>query len=353
MPLYYPSSTTYYTFDSTASADLGAFLWTDPIVTEATAPDFTNTGRRWCWDNSSTPSADIGPTSGEGSTATDGYVYTEMSSPGVGNDVFSFEKTSTSDSTSPISMDAASFSINVDFSSNQRGDDNLAAIQLYTNEAGAGWVARGSDFGGGDVATGGVQIWRQRSVDLTGVVSSTDTRLQFRMTVGSSAGGELMWHNDIGWDRIRISLTDALSNEVKGVTYSHASTSVLGSCTVSLWLDNGDNTVSFKDQITSDSTDGSYVFTGVGSASTLHFITATINTGSSDLMDISDRTVTPSSTYGGSVDLYLRSQVDKSETAGDGDLRLRTQASKISTSTGVAFFGHGLLLSSDRNRLVY
>lgn len=201
----------HYTFDTQNGADADAFLYTDPVATDATLPQAAGTARRWCHDTNDTTSTDVGPTSGEGGSP-DGYLYTEASSPGAANDNFYLELDQT--------LNAAIHDIVVEFSTNQRGDTNDATCQVQTNENGAGWVNRGTQFGGsGDpnkVATAGTQIWAQRSVDLTGLISHASTRIRIRITFPSAG---TIWHNDYGLDRIAFIGTDQLTQDQDGFRF--------------------------------------------------------------------------------------------------------------------------------------
>ncbi len=207
MSFRYPAAGTY-TFDTQSGSDADSFLYTDPVATDATLPQDPNTGRRWCWDEDDTTSTDVGPTSGAGGDP-DGYLYTEASSPGAFDDEFYLELDQT--------LDAASNSIEVQFKTNQRGDNNNAECVVETNENGAGWVERGSTFGGsGDsdkVATGGSQIWSSRSVDLDGLISHASTRIRIKITFPASGTS---WHNDYGLDEIVFIGTTSIAKEQEG-----------------------------------------------------------------------------------------------------------------------------------------
>jgi len=209
MAFRYPAAGTY-TFDTQTGSDADQFLYTDPVATDATLPQAANTARRWCWDSDDTTSTDVGPTSGAGGDP-DGYLYTEASSPAAFDDEFYLEFDTT--------LNAATNDIEVQFKTNQRGDNNDATCVVETNENGAGWVERGSTFGGsGDpnkVDTGGTQIWASRSVDLTGLISHSSTRIRIKITFPSSGTS---WHNDYGLDEIVFIGTD------KGPTISSVDT---------------------------------------------------------------------------------------------------------------------------------
>lgn len=210
MAFRYPSSGTY-TFDTQSGSDADEFLYTDPVATDATLPQSANTARRWCHDTNDTTSTDVGPTSGAGGDP-DGYLYTEASSPGAFDDEFYLEFDTT--------LDASANNIEVQFKTNQRGNDNNATCVVETNENGAGWVERGSTFGGsGDadkVATGGTQIWSSRTVDLTGLISHASTRIRIKIVFPSSGTA---WHNDYGLDEIVFIGTTSTEIEQEGFRF--------------------------------------------------------------------------------------------------------------------------------------
>ncbi len=191
-----------YTFDSQGDADSDALLYTDPVETNATLPQGPNTARRWCWDEDDTTSTGVGPTSGAGGSP-DGYLHIESSSPTALADEFYLELENPLSLGAPYSFPASLYNILVEFKTNVRGDDADSTIELQTNE-GAGWVTQLS-IGPGDpnkVASGGVDIWAPRSVDLTGVVTAA-CRIRIRVVMA----GATIFHNDIGFDEIKFTLT--------------------------------------------------------------------------------------------------------------------------------------------------
>lgn len=206
MAFRYPAAGSY-TLDSLAIAETN-FNFSDPIGTGLQSSD---TDRRWCWHNADTVSTDVGPTSGNGGDP-DGYVYTEMSGVGAFDDEFYMEFDQT--------LDASANNIEVQFKTNQRGDNNDCTSVVETNENGAGWVERGSTFGGsGDsdkVATGGTQIWSSRSVDLTGLISHASTRIRIKLVMPSAGTN---WHNDYGIDELVFIGTAAGEVEQEGFRF--------------------------------------------------------------------------------------------------------------------------------------
>jgi len=251
-----------YTFDTQGGADALAFIWTDPL---GTGLQVANTARRWSHGTNDTASTGVGPTSGAGGNP-DGYAYTEMSSPGAFNDVFTMELDTNFDC-------AANSNVTVKWKTNQRGEFNDATCQLQSNENGAGWVNRGSLFGGsGDpdkVATGGVQIWSQRSVDISALgVSHASTRA--RLVVTAPAAGTT-WHSDYGIDEFEV-LTSVFY-KLDGITKDNAGTA-LGSCECHLFKDNLDDTSSFVAHLTSNVSTGAYSFTGLTDNDSQYFVVA-------------------------------------------------------------------------------
>ncbi|PID33457.1 hypothetical protein CR969_00645, partial [Candidatus Saccharibacteria bacterium] len=178
-----------YTFDADNDTDESAWTFNAPG-----ANGLNSSGtRRWVHDTNDTSSSNVGPTSGQ-SGSPDGYVYTEASNPTTYNDVFTMTHVAT--------LDAATDDWKVEFYWNQRGNSNRAIVYVETNEAGAGWVTRGTyGTGGPDVPSGGVQSWNFESLDLSGAISSASTQLRFRVVMPS---GGTIWHNDFGLDTINI-----------------------------------------------------------------------------------------------------------------------------------------------------
>ncbi|MDZ7744292.1 MAG: PA14 domain-containing protein [Candidatus Saccharibacteria bacterium] len=186
-------SVTYgtYTFDADNDGDEGAWTFVSDNGTDGLNSSGTN--RAWSHDTNDTPSVDVGPTSGQGGNP-DGYVYTEASSPAAGGDTFhmTFNKT----------LNAETHNWDIEFYWNQRGNSNLATVQIQTNENGGGWTTQATyGSGGPDVATGGTQQWNQESFDLSSVVSDSSTELRLLVTLGSTGD---IWHNDFGIDSITI-----------------------------------------------------------------------------------------------------------------------------------------------------
>lgn len=211
MAFRFPAAGTY-TFDTQSGSDADAFLWTDPVGTEASLPQSPTVARRWNHETDDTLSTNIGPTSGAGGDP-DGYVYSEASAPGAVDDDFIIEH---EDTGSARTFDASANDITVEFKTNQRGDDNDANCFVETNENAAGWVTRATFGGSGDsdkVATAGSQIWASRSVDLTGLISHASTRIRIRIRLESVG---LVWHCDYGLDEIVFIGVDQLTRELEG-----------------------------------------------------------------------------------------------------------------------------------------
>lgn len=336
--------TTYGPFGFATATTDGSddFLYTNtqggPSQNGDTLPATTGNLQLW-WNDDDTGSTGVGPESGQEGDP-EGYLHIEASDTGTGwDDTYDIEFDTT--------LDASAEQWQFNFYTNQRGDDNDVTCQIQINENGGGWVDVGAEFGGsGDsdkVGTGVAQIWSSRSVDLSNSGANTDasTRVRILLTMPSDTGG-LSWHNDYGIDTIEIVGTPTTQYEVSGNTLDEAGDD-LGSCTVDIWLDNGDDTITHMARTTSHATTGAYSFTTLTDNTATHFVTA-FKADTPAVMDVSERTITPLETWSGSVDLYLRSQVDKSETAGDGDLRLRGQSDKP-PSGGIS--GNGTLAAQD------
>ncbi len=207
-----------YTFDNDNDADESA--WSFVSDNGSNGLNASGTARAWSHDTNDTPSTDVGPTSGQGGNP-DGYVYTEATSPAAGGDTFTM--------THNTVIDASTNDWTVDFYWNQRGNDNVAIVEVQTNEASAGWVTRGTyGSGGPDVATGGTQQWNLENLDLTGVISNASTQVRFLVTLGSVGS---VWNNDFGLDTI--SITGVAAGGGSGTSFEQngnafGSTAILG-----------------------------------------------------------------------------------------------------------------------------
>ena len=178
-----------YTFDADNDADESAWTFNSPQGGGLQAAGGSN--GFWVHDTDDTPSADVGPTSGQGGNP-DGYVYTEASAPGAFNDVFTM--------TYNTVLDASTIDWDLSFYWNQRGNDNTATLNVQTNEGGGGWVTRAT-YGGGDQATGAAQVWNFETIDLAGVISDPSTQIRFVVTFPAAGTA---WNNDFGLDTITI-----------------------------------------------------------------------------------------------------------------------------------------------------
>ncbi len=183
-----------YTFDADNDADESAWTFISDFGTNGL--NASGTTRAWSHDVDDTPSADVGPTSGQGGNP-DGFVYTEASAPTAAGDTFTM--------THNTAVNAATSNWGVEFYWNQRGNDNLATVEVQTNENSAGWVTRGTyGTSGPNVATAGAQVWNYASLDLTGVVSDSSTQIRLLVTLGTTGN---IWNNDFGIDTISLIAT--------------------------------------------------------------------------------------------------------------------------------------------------
>ncbi|MCA1806461.1 MAG: hypothetical protein LC687_01145, partial [Actinobacteria bacterium] len=178
-----------YTFDADNDPDEAAWTFVSDNGTNGLNP--SGTGRAWSHETGDTPSVDVGPTSGQGGNP-DGYIYTEASAPAAAGDTFTV--------TNNTAFDASNDGLFIEFYWNQRGDSNLATLDVQTNENGAGWVTRGS-YGGGDQPSAGPSIWNFEQLNLGGIVSDPSTEVRFLVTLGSIGS---IWHNDFGLDTITV-----------------------------------------------------------------------------------------------------------------------------------------------------
>ena len=196
-----------YSYTGSSNSELDDWVFVGPGGTGLLTSD---TGYRyWCYDTNDTPSGNVGPTSGQGGTG-DGYVYTEASTGTAPTQTEYF--TMTFDNT----LDANSNSIIITFYTNQRGDFNNSVCELQTSTNGTTWNTRATYGGSSDpnkVATGGTDVWVQRTVDLTNTDTNSNTRVRFRIASPVSGGNH--WHNDYGLDTISLIGTNRVSESTQ------------------------------------------------------------------------------------------------------------------------------------------
>lgn len=181
----------------TATDKNDQWIFVSPIPPDGLAA--TSTNQLWSWDNNDTPTAGVGPQFGqEGNASTpEGYIYTEGSG-------LTLPATFTLELLQNI--DASLYNINVNFWTNQRGDTNEVTCVLQSNENGAGWINRGTTFGGASdkVGTSQPSVWQQRNVDFTGLISSANTKIRFLIQTPSVGTN---FHMDYGLDTFTITMT--------------------------------------------------------------------------------------------------------------------------------------------------
>ena len=186
-----------YTFDADNDEDEDAWIFVTNASGGTSGLNPENTAASWSHevDGTNSNGDSVGPLGGQGGNP-DGYVYTEASSAAAG-DTFTM--------TLNKNLNAAVYDWEVSFYWNQRGDDNLATVQLQTNEDGAGWVTRGTFAESGpDVAFGGTSRWNLETVDLSSVISDPLTEVRFLVTLGSTG---TIFQNDFGLDTITLTGT--------------------------------------------------------------------------------------------------------------------------------------------------
>jgi len=179
-----------YTFDTKTDVNISDWLFTDPV---GTGLQDSNTARRWCWDSDETTSSNVGPIGGQGGNP-DGYVYTEMSSPGANGDVFYMETVN--------DIDSSKQSVSMTWYYSARtgsGDDATIYVEGWN---GTSWViVTTQDIPGSTDAT-----WYQVSSDFDSY-TNIDFKIRFRIVMGS---GGTAWHKDIGLDTINIVAVDRI-----------------------------------------------------------------------------------------------------------------------------------------------
>lgn len=192
-----------YNFNTVAEAEAN-WIFTDPIGTGLQA---TAVNSRWTWSNTTTPSGTntVGPTNGQGG-ANDGYVYTEASGNPAPSGLEFFAEVDQN-------FDASTNDIVFSFYRNQTGPDNECTFRVQSREDGGVWTDRGQVFGGPGQQTDGT-TWVQHTVDMTGLISSLNTRFRIVITTGTTGN---VWNNDGAIDTVSIVGTDivVLGGEAK------------------------------------------------------------------------------------------------------------------------------------------
>ena len=191
-----PTLTTLtYNWD-TAIDGVSDWFFDNPILSDGLSVSSAN--QTWSWNNTDTPSGNVGPTSGQGGVL-DGYIYTETSGSAV-SQIFNLSLNQ--------NIDASVYDVKFDFYTNQRGQSNNVTCVVQTNENNAGWVDRGTTFGGeldvNKVASAGIDVWVSRSVDLTGLISHANTKIRLHLVLPSTG---TIAHCDYGLDTFTITLT--------------------------------------------------------------------------------------------------------------------------------------------------
>jgi len=130
-----------FTYDADNDADEAAWTFVNDqdTVTSGVGLLASNTARHWSHEVDETVSTGVGPQSGQGGNP-DGYVYTEASSPAALSDTFHM--------TFDTTLNASTETWQIEFYTNQRGNDNRVVAQVQINENGGGWVNVGSSFDG-------------------------------------------------------------------------------------------------------------------------------------------------------------------------------------------------------------
>lgn len=153
------------------------------------------TFNRWT-GNTPTAGSAVGPSGAQSGSY---YVYTEGSGSTAGQ-----QYTAVYDSI----IDASTYSIKLEFYTNQHGDDNNATCEVQTNENSSGWVTRATFGGPSDpdkVLEADPDYWVYREVDLAGIVSDASTQIRFLITLGTTGS---ISDNDYALDNWTLTLTE-------------------------------------------------------------------------------------------------------------------------------------------------
>lgn len=217
----YAEDITYGTFTFDADNDADEDSWTFVSDNGDNGLNPSGTVRAWSHETNETPSREvdgydvdvgddcstggIGAVAGQGGSEycgilDDGYVYTEMSITGSVFDTFHI--------TLNEILDATTYDWDIEFYWNQRGQYNIATVEVQTNENNAGWVTRGIFAeDGSDLTTGADPApWNRENIDLSSMISDSSTQIRLLVDVGYSY--QETWQNDFGLDTITITGID-------------------------------------------------------------------------------------------------------------------------------------------------
>ena len=186
-----------FSFPNATTGDVDRFIYNGPVQTDATLPASAGTTRNICHDTNGGNSSNVGPDHGQGGDP-EGYLYTEMSSPGASGDDFYIEF--------DTALDASAEQWQFNFYTIQRGPaigNNQSTCVVQINESGGGWttIAAGQFGGSGDDTIDG-SAWDSRSVDLSESGANVDSSTLVRIYIEAQAA--TAWHGDYGIDTIEI-----------------------------------------------------------------------------------------------------------------------------------------------------
>lgn len=138
----------------------------------------------WSWDSDETASGTVGPLSGQGGTG-EGYVYTEATSPGTFNDVYTM--------TMENGANGELYELYLDFYISADNNNQPVTIEAQAWD-GTQWNTLLNRGGGDDPA------WINYNYDLS-AYENTDVKVRFVVTFGATG---TIWNNDIGIDTVRM-----------------------------------------------------------------------------------------------------------------------------------------------------
>lgn len=198
-----------FAYASGTTGDVDRFIYDGPLQTAASLPAASNTARNLCWAENRTParSTGIGPDVGQAGGASEGFLYTECSSPAAANDVYTVEFDTV--------LDFSAEQWQLTFYYMQRAvaignNQSLLQIEIEENNSGT-WIDVSGELGGSgnDVTT--LDWGTEHSIDLSsgGTYVHAITRVRFRFETVAAT----VWHGDQAIDTVEIVGTDLAASE--------------------------------------------------------------------------------------------------------------------------------------------
>lgn len=211
-----------FSFPNATTGDVDRFIYDGPVQSSATLPASAGTTRNICHDTNGGNSAGTGPSQGQEGVG-GGYLYTETSSPGEANDIYTIEF----DTVLDASAEQWQFNYYRLCCGNTTLNECLSTIDVQINENSGGWVTVDTVGGTGDNQSSETD-WQSESVDLSESGANTDSSTQVRLRI-TSIGATQTYYGDVGIDTIEIVGTLLVAKDQKAFRFEDDDGSESGS----------------------------------------------------------------------------------------------------------------------------